>query len=318
MTDMTYDVAIIGAGPAGLTSALYSHRAGYNIILIGGDTPGGQVIRHYRVDNYPGFPGGITGAELMTSWIKQLMDETGSVPVPESVSGVDFSADTKRLVCGSAHYAARAVIVATGARPRRLGVPGEDKPAGNGVFYCATCDAPLLRTMKRRRAAVVGGGDSAFHTALALLPHADTVTVVSRSHEVRAKPVLVDRFMKDPKAQILTARSVKAVMGRRNVSGLTLVNVNTNEEITMPLEAVFIGIGQAPVTDFLAGALTTDREGFIVTGGNLNTSVPGVFAAGDVRVSPLRQIITAAADGALAAQSAAQYLRTSAVHASSL
>ncbi len=313
MTNATYDVVIIGAGPAGLTAGLYGHRAGCNVMVIGGETPGGQVTKHYRVDNYPGFPGGVTGAQLMMSWIKQVMDEIGAMPLPESVSGVDLSGETKQIFCSSGPYTARAVIVATGSRPRRLGVPGEEEMAGKGVFYCATCDAPLLRTMENRRAAVVGGGDSAFHIALALLPHADKVTLISRGHEVRAKPALVDRFTKDPRAEIVPAQSVKAVVGETNVKGLALVNVDTNEETVMPLEAVFVGVGQSPVTDFLADSLRVDDAGFIVTDETLRTSVSGVFAAGDVRVSPLRQIITAAADGALAAHSAAQYLQTSSV-----
>lgn len=309
MTQATYDLVIIGAGPAGLTAALYAHRSGSKILVIGGDVPGGQVTTHYRVDNYPGFPGGVPGAQLMMSWLRQVIDETGSMPLPESVCDVDFSGQRKHVSTGSGEYTARSVIVATGARPRHLGIPGEDDLAGRGVYYCATCDAPLLRRMERRRTAVVGGGNAAFHIALALLPHAEKVTLIPRNQAIRATPALVDRFRNDPKAQIFPAKKVKSVIGEKHVRGLVLADFNTEEEITLPFEAVFVGVGQSPVTDFLSGALKLDDAGFIVTDDALKTSVPGVFAAGDVRVSPLRQIITAASDGALAAQSATQYLR---------
>jgi thioredoxin reductase (NADPH) len=308
----SWDLIVVGAGPSGLTAGLYGHRSGLRVLILGGETSGGQVILHHKVENYPGFPGGITGAELMTRWLKQVMDETGSLPTPESVVRVDFTGPEKLVITSSSSYSARAVILASGSRPRHLGVPGESEFSGKGVFYCATCDAPLLRTMSRRRAVVVGGGDTAVHTALALLPHAEAVSLITRGAELRAKPLLVRRLLEDPKAQAVVNRSVKAVTGEHAASGLTLENTLSKELENMPVEAIFVGIGQTPVTDFLDGALDLDKDGFIVTDDLLRTSVAGVFAAGDVRTTPLRQIITAAADGALAAHSAAECLRKAA------
>lgn len=312
MNTESWDLLVVGAGPSGLTAGLYGHRSGLRVLILGGETYGGQVILHHKVENYPGFPGGITGAELMTRWLKQVMDESGSLPIPEPVIRVDFTGPEKLVMTPSAAYAGRAVILATGSRPRRLGVPGESEFSGKGVFYCATCDGPLLRTMARRRAAVVGGGDTALHTALALLPYAESVSVITRGADLRAKPVLVKRFLAYPEANVFVNRSARAVTGEQSATGLTLENVLSKELENMPVEAVFVGIGQTPVTEFLEGALDLDKDGFIVTDDLLRTSMAGVFAAGDVRTTPLRQIITAAADGALAAHTAAEYLRMAA------
>jgi thioredoxin reductase (NADPH) len=305
------DLLIIGAGPCGLTAALYGHRSGLKVLVVGGETPGGQVMVHHNVENFPGFPGGVSGVELMARWIKQVTDETGEFPLVESVVRVDFSSAEKRVFTSAHTFSARVVILATGSRPRRLNVPGESEYSGKGVFYCATCDAPMLRTMERRRAVVVGGGDTAMHTALALLPHAETVSVITRGPALRAKPVLINRFLEDSKARVVLNRSVKAVTGDQVATAVTLENTLTKEQENMLVEAVFVGIGQTPVTEFLNGAVELDQDGFIVTDNLLRTSVAGVFAAGDVRTTPLRQIITAASDGALAAHSAAEYLRMS-------
>jgi len=309
MNDTVHDLLIIGAGPAGLTAALYGHRSGLNVLVLGGHTPGGQVTVHLKVENYPGFPGGVTGAELMVQWVKQVMDETGAMPAPEMVTRVDFSGPVKKVFAGERTYEARSVIVATGARPRRLEVPGESEFDGRGVFYCATCDAPLLRTLKRSRTVVVGGGNSAFYTALALIPHAESVTIITRGSRVRAQPTLIRRLETESKTAILTSRAVKSVIGDKMVTGMTLEDTVTHEVGVYTADAVFVGIGQSPVTDFLQGSLEVTEEGFIKTDQLMNTSAAGVFAAGDVRSTPLRQIITAAADGAVAAQTAAEYLR---------
>lgn len=264
---------------------------------------------HYRVDNFPGFPGGVTGVELMTRWLSQVMDETGSMPVYETVKDVNFAGSVKDVITETGTYRARAVVVAAGASPRRMDIPGESELVGRGVFYCATCDAPLLRKMSRRRAVVVGGGDTALHTSLALLPHAETVTLITRGERLRAKPALLQRIHGDDRVQVLANRSVKAVLGDDAATGLLLENRDTGEYETFPAEAVFVGIGQSPITGFLGNSLALTAENSIVTDASLQSSVPGIFAAGDVRNTPLRQIVTAAADGALAAQSAVQYLQ---------
>jgi len=309
LNNQTYNLLVIGAGPAGLTAALYGHRAGLKVIVLGGETPGGQVTLHHKVENYPGFPGGVTGAELMVRWLQQVIDEIGCAPEPEPVTAVNVSGPVKEVFVADHSYRAQAVIIATGSRPRRLSVPGETEWEGRGVFYCATCDAPLLRTMSSRRSVVVGGGDTAFHTAMALLPHAESVTVITRGAGPKAKPPLIKQLIQNPKARILVRRSVNAVIGEKRLTGLALQNTQTNETETFVVDAVFVGVGQSPTTGFLGGCLELNEGGFIVADNELRTSVPGVFAAGDVRDTPLRQIITAAADGALAAQSATEYLR---------
>lgn len=306
-----YDVAVLGAGPAGLTAGLYGHRSGFRVLILGGQNPGGQVTLHHRVENYPGFPGGVTGAELMTRWLKQVMDEIGHMPIPEEVTAVDLSDEIKVVSTLTEAYKTRSVIVATGSKPRRLLIPGEQEFENKGVFYCAHCDAPLLRTMASRHAAVIGGGDTALHTGFALLPHAESVTIISRGSALRAAPSLVGRFTQEPSTRIVLQRAVMAIEGEKKASGLVLQNTQSNDLETFPVDAVFVGIGQSPVTAFLGNELALNEDGFIVTDRLLRTSQAGVFAAGDVRDTPLRQIITAAADGAIAANSAAEYLRSS-------
>jgi thioredoxin reductase (NADPH) len=308
--DEPNDVVILGAGPAGLTAGLYAHRAGLDVQIIAGHSPGGRVITHSLVENFPGFPGGVTGAELMINWLRQIIDATGKTPVSEVVLRVDFDHEIKEVYTEHSRFRAHAVIVATGAGPRRLAVAGESRFEANGVFYCAACDGPVLRRMARRRAAVVGGGDAAFHTALALLPHAESVTLITRASKPHAQSVMVERFLAEPQARILLERRVVDITGDRILTGLTLETLVSGARENLEFDAVFVGVGQSPMTDFLDGSLQLDGEGFIVTDNSLRTSSTGVLAAGDVRVTPLRQIVTAAADGALAAHVAAEYLRT--------
>jgi thioredoxin reductase (NADPH) len=312
LNEQPYDLIVIGSGPAGLTAALYGHRSGLSVWALGGETPGGQVVTHQRIDNYPGFPGGVAGAQLAVHWIRQFVDETGSMPCNESATQVDFSGPIKSVSTPDGVYRACAVIVATGASPRLLGVPGETELAGKGVYYCATCDGPLLRRAQRRRAAVAGGGDAAVHTALALLPHAESVSLICRSRELRARAYLVNRLKSTEGVRLVLGRAIKAIEGTDKVAGVVVEHVESGQVDTLAFDAVFVGVGQAPVTGFLNGALALNDQGFIVTDSLLQTSVPGIFAAGDVRDSPLRQIVTAAADGALAAHSAAEFLRENA------
>lgn len=308
MDTQIYDLVVIGSGPSGLTAGIYAHRSGLKVLILGGENPGGQVMRHYRIENYPGFPGGVTGAELMARWLRQVIDETGSAPQPESVTAVNFAGRVKEVSVGSQLFGGRSVIIATGAGPRRLFVPGESEFEGKGVFYCATCDGPMLRTMSSRHAAVIGGGDTAFHTAMSLLPHADSITIIMRGVGPKAKPALTRRLEQDQKIRVLTDRSIIAVKGEKGIMELVLQNTRTHETEIFPVNAVFVGVGQSPVTEFLEGKLELNEKGFIVTDNMLRTSVPGVFAAGDVRDTPLRQVITAAADGALAAEIATEYV----------
>jgi thioredoxin reductase (NADPH) len=303
-----HDLIVIGSGPAGLTAAIYGHRAGLSVLVLGGPAPGGKVARQHRIENYPPFPGGVAGAELMVKWLAQAGQELGAFPQDTRVDRVDFSSRPLKLFAGEESFLARSLILASGSHPRRLGVPGEARLEGKGVFFCATCDAPLLATMERQRALVVGGGDSAAHTALGVLPHAESVTLVARN-QFRASPALMKRLRADHKVSFLNGRKVSRVLGEDAVSGLSLGLGQGGGQEEIPGEAVFIGIGNRPATRFLGDALELDEQGFVITNSELAASAPGVFAAGDVRTTPLRQIITAAADGALAAQSAAGLLQ---------
>ncbi len=304
-----YDLLVLGSGPAGLTAALYAHRAGLSVTVLGGAEMGGKVMRHHRIDNYPPFPGGVQGAELMVGWIKKTADEIGSYPMPLEAEKGSLAGSVKTVMAGGQEMAARTVIVATGSYPRRLRVPGEAKLDGKGVFYCATCDAPLLATMERQRALIIGGGNSAAHTALGVLPYAETVIIIMRGDKPRAQEALVKALQADDKASFIAGRRVRAILGGQAVEGVVLEDAAGKPE-NVAADAVFVGIGNLPLTDFLGGTLELDEAGFIITGPDLSTSQPGLFAAGDVRTTPLRQIVTAAADGALAAQSAAAYLGT--------
>lgn len=302
MSQAVYDLVVIGSGPAGLTAALYGARAGLRVALIGGHAPGGKVARHHHIENYPPFGEGVGGAELMVRWIKQTSQELGSFPELVMVQEADLSSRPFTLRGeGDASWQGRALIVATGSLPRRLGVPGEARLDGEGVYYCATCDAPLLATLERQRAVVVGGGDSAVHTALGVLPYAEKVTLVARG-ALRASPALLARLKDDCKVNFVTGE-IAAIQGDKSVTGVSL-----QDGAELDCDAVFVGVGNRPASGFLNGALELDAEGFIKTDQRLMTSLPGVWAAGDARSTPLRQIVTAAADGALAAQEAAAWL----------
>jgi thioredoxin reductase (NADPH) len=304
LSEQVYDLLVIGSGPAGLTAALYGSRAGLKTALIGGQAPGGKVARHHHIENYPPFGEGVGGAELMVRWIKQVGQELGAYPDPAMVREADLGSRPFTLRGDQGTYwRGRALIVATGSLPRRLGVEGEDRLDGEGVYFCATCDAPLLAAMERRRAVVVGGGDSAAHTALGVLPHAESVTLVARG-PLRASPSLLERLRGESKVTFLTGQ-VAAIRGGKSVTGLSL-----QDGSELACDAVFVGVGNRPASGFLAGALDLDAEGFILTDERLMTSLPGVWAAGDARATPLRQIVTAAADGALAAAQAARWLAT--------
>jgi thioredoxin reductase (NADPH) len=308
MAESIYDLLVLGSGPAGLTAGLYGCRAGLRVLILGGDHPGGKVMMHPHIENYPPFPGGVTGTELMIKWVKQVSDELGDGPLPVTVTAADFSGDLKNVTTEQGVFETGSVVVATGAAPRKLGVPGEDDFDGRGVFSCAMCDAPLLRTLKRQRAVVVGGGDTAVHTALGLLPHAEKVTLITRGRSLRAQPILVDRFTKDMKSEIVTCRHVRSISGGDWVEALEIWDEETDKGYELEAEGVFVGIGLTPETGFLNGELALDEEGFILVDAGLATSAPGVYAAGDVRSGGLKQIIAAAADGALAATGAAAYL----------
>lgn len=304
------DVIIIGSGPAGYTAALYLARAGYKpLVLAGALTPGGQLVNTTEVENYPGFPEGILGPDLMDKMQEQA-EKFGAQVEYEDVVSVDFLADDglKHVTTDSgASYAARAVVVTTGAQYKKLGVPGEVEYSGRGVSYCATCDGFFF---KDKPIIVVGGGDSAMEEADFLAGYGSTVTVIHRRNEFRASTIMANRVLANKKINVIYDSVVTKVLGDDNgASSVELKNVVTGKTSTLDAKGVFVAIGSTPETAFLNGALTTDADGYITVEHDCTrTSIPGVFAAGDVVDRIYRQAVSAAGMGCRAALDAQSYL----------
>ena len=309
MSEQTTDVIIIGSGPAGYTAAIYLGRAGYHPVVIAGAlTPGGQLVNTTEVENFPGFPDGIMGPDLMDAMRKQA-ERFGAEIVYDDVVSADVQGDSKRVVLdGGDTYTARAVIVATGSQVRKLGVPGEVEYSGRGVSYCATCDGFFFRG---KPIVVVGGGDSALTEADFLSRFGSSVTVIHRRDTFRASRILVDRAEKNPKIDFRMNAVVERVNGddESGAHSVTIRDTVTGDTTEIPANGVFVAIGHTPATEFLHDALQLDEHGYItVDGASTRTSVPGVFAAGDVVDGVYRQAISAAGMGCRAALDAQAYL----------
>lgn len=309
MSEQTTDVIIIGSGPAGYTAAIYLGRAGYRPVVIAGAlTPGGQLVNTTEVENFPGFPDGIMGPDLMDAMRKQA-ERFGAEIVYDDVVSADVQGDSKHVVLdGGDTYTARAVIVATGSQVRKLGVPGEAEYSGRGVSYCATCDGFFFRG---KPIVVVGGGDSALTEADFLSRFGSSVTVIHRRDTFRASRILVDRAEKNPKVDFRMNAVVERVNGddESGAHSVTIRDTVTDDTTEIPANGVFVAIGHTPATGFLHGALQLDEHGYItVDGSSTRTSVPGVFAAGDVVDGVYRQAISAAGMGCRAALDAQAYL----------
>lgn len=309
MSEQTTDVIIIGSGPAGYTAAIYLGRAGYRPVVIAGAlTPGGQLVNTTEVENFPGFPDGIMGPDLMDAMRKQA-ERFGAEIVYDDVVSADVQGDSKHVVLdGGDTYTARAVIVATGSQVRKLGVPGEAEYSGRGVSYCATCDGFFFRG---KPIVVVGGGDSALTEADFLSRFGSSVTVIHRRDTFRASRILVDRAEKNPKVDFRMNAVVERVNGddESGAHSVTIRDTVTGDTTEIPANGVFVAIGHTPATGFLHGALQLDEHGYItVDGASTRTSVPGVFAAGDVVDGVYRQAISAAGMGCRAALDAQAYL----------
>jgi thioredoxin reductase (NADPH) len=305
MSQTLYDVVIIGGGPAGLTAGLYTSRAKLKTLLLERMIMGGQVMTTTKVENYPGFPGGIDGPELMVRFQEHCQEFGLEVAYGEVENLVDRG-DAKALTVDGKEILARAVIVTTGAEPRKLGVPGELEFTGRGVSYCATCDGAFFRNVP---VAIVGGGDTAAEEALFLTRFASKVYIIHRRDQLRATSVLQERVQHNEKIEVLWSRTVKRIEGDTSgVKALELEDVRTGEKQPLPLEGVFVAIGVTPKAHFLAEVLKLDEDGYVLTDAECRTSMPGVFAAGDVRKKILKQIATAVGDGAVAAIMAEKYL----------
>ena len=295
---MTHDVIIIGGGPAGLAAAIYAGRAKLDGFVLEKMSPGGQVLITDRVENYPGFPDGLTGFELVEKFSAHAQKfgmniENGEVASIEPVGDlINITLTDQRTIT------TRSIVVATGATHRKLGVKGEDEFVGRGVSYCATCDGPFF---KDQVVAVVGGGDSAVQEAIFLTRFAKKVYLIHRRDELRAIKVLADRAKENDKIEFVWDSVVEEIEGDDQVRSLKILNRKTGETTELKVDGVFIFIGIVPVTDFVKGLVETDEMGFIKTDQWMRTSIKGIYAAGDCRQKPLLQIVTAVAEGATAA-----------------
>lgn len=307
------DVIIIGGGPAAYTAALYTARANLQPLVIEGFSWGGQLMITSDVENYPGYPDGIVGPEMMQDFRRQA-ERFGTEFITDDVTHVDFSEQPLRVWVGDDEHRARTVIVATGATARQLGLPSEQKLQGRGVSYCAVCDAAFFRDQE---VVVVGGGDSAMEEATFLARFATKVTIVHRRDEFRASPIMVDRARANERVELMLDSVVREVLGVEDgrMRGVVVENVRTGELIEIPADGLFVAIGHDPNTSLFRDQLELDENGYVVTvPGSTRSSVDGVFAAGDVQDHVFRQAITAAGSGCMAAIEAERWLAAN-VHA---
>lgn len=301
-----YDIIIIGAGAAGLTAAQYACRANLKALVLEEKVPGGQAILIDSLENYPGFAEPINGFDFSENMRKQALN-FGAEFASVKVEGIAKNADKTFTVSTSAQpYTALAVILATGAEHRSLGVKGEKEFQGRGVSYCATCDGPFFR---KKHIVVVGGGDAACDEALFLSHLTDTITLVHRRDTFRAQKALVTRTLNNPHITVMFDTTVKEIKGTDKVGSIILHNVKTQAEQELACDAVFFFVGMNPKTELLPEA-EKDPTGYIITDEDMRTSIEGLYAAGDVRAKSFRQVVTAAADGAIAAHTAAAYIDT--------
>ena len=303
-----YDTLIIGGGPAGYTAALYATRAGLDTAILERMSPGGQMALTDTVDNYPGFPEGVDGITLGMNMQMQA-ERFGAKTLYEDVVSVDFTDPAvKRVKTANNTYSARTVIIATGANPRELGLPNERELTGRGVHYCAHCDG---RFYKGKTVAVVGGGNSAVSDALYLSRVTDKVYVIHRRDSLRATKIYHEPLMKAENVEFVWDSAITEILSNGRVTGARVQNLKDGSEREIDFSGLFISIGRKPATDFLKGVLELDDYGYVVADESTRTSVPGVFAVGDVRTKALRQVVTAVADGATAIHYAEEYLSES-------
>ncbi len=305
MDKLSYDLVIIGAGPSGLVAGLYAGRYRLNTLILEKMAVGGQIILSHSIENFPGFPGGISTHDLIERFKKQVDDLNIPIKREEvlSISPKDgiYSIKTREGNCQ-----ARSIIIASGTQPKRLGVNGEERLIGRGVSYCGTCDGPLF---KNKEIVVIGGGDRAIEEAIFLSGYASKVNLIHRRQVFRASKILEESAKNNPRINFILESAIEEIAGRDKVEGVKIRNLASNSSAELPCQGVFIFVGITPNTAFVKGQLQMDEAGFIITDENLNTSVKGIFACGDCRKKSLYQVINGCGEGAVAAHSVHKYLQ---------
>jgi len=305
MSRETYDLVIIGAGPAGLTASIYAQRARLDAVVLERLVPGGQILLSERIENYPGVPLPISPKRLMEKMQRQA-ENLGMKLEQVETKGIELDEEKKIIhTLSDKKYTTLAVIIATGTEPSKLGAEGETTFVGRGVSYCATCDAPFF---KDREIMVVGGGNTALEETLHLVKFVSKVYLVHRRGMLRAEKILQERAFRNPKVEIIFRSVVTMIYGDSQVEGVNLKNLETGKIRKVPCSGVFISVGLKPNTEFIRGLIECDKKGFVKTRANLETNVPGIFACGDVRINLLKQVVVACGEGALAAASAEKYI----------
>lgn len=304
MRKKIYDLIIAGGGPAGLTAGLYAGRALLKTILLEKQFLGGQAFNSQLIENYPGFPEGISGPELADRMREQAEKFGVDIKLGQEVAELRIN-EFKEIETKEGVYHAKAVVIASGLHPRRLGIPGEVEFTGRGVSYCATCDGAFF---SGKKVIVVGGGDSAIDEAIFLTRYAEKVTIVHRRDELRAAKALQERVFANSKIGFMWSSELKGIYGDKMVEKVKILDKKKDEEKELPIDGVFMYVGNVPNTEFAKEILKLDENRYIITDETLQTSVPGIFAAGDVRLNLLKQVVVAMGEGALAAVSAEKYI----------
>ncbi len=308
-TDADYDVIIVGCGPAGLAAAIYTGRARLKTLLLGNEAAGGPIRGYEQVENYPGFPDGISGSKLGLQMMKHAVKYGLEFKLAEvegiELQGADKVVQARIIREGPASYLAKAVIIAGGCHPKKLGIPGESEFTQKGVSYCGVCDAPQFA---ERAVAVAGGGDAGLTEALYLNRLASEITVIEQMPNLTASKILQERALAEPKIVVRTGTKIERITGEDHVNGLEIINLSTNEMTLLQVGAVLIRIGLEANTGYLKDLLSLDKEGLVLVNEELETSVPGIFAAGDIRHASSRQIAAAVGDGVTAALSAGRFI----------
>ncbi|MGA2462984.1 MAG: FAD-dependent oxidoreductase [Thermodesulfobacteriota bacterium] len=304
MTEI-YDIIIVGTGPAGLTAGIYCAQAGFKVAALERELPGGQLVNIEKVENYPGFPDGISGAQLSQAMLLQAM-KYGVELKMEEVMGLEVGSKNKLVKTVDNTYLSKAVIIASGGHPMRLGMPGEEKFIGEGVAYCALCEGGQF---KNKVVGVVGGGDAGVTEALYLTKIASKIIIVEIMPELTAKSLLQRRARENEKIEIICSTKVEAILGNNHIEAIQLLNIKTKEVSNLRVDGVLVHVGWEPQTKYLEGVLSLDNQMCVVVNETMATELPGVFAAGDLRQGSLRQVATAIGDGATAAIVAQRYLR---------